>query len=35
VASNVDVELREEIGWPELVKAVADIRANLTFEERA
>jgi 4-amino-4-deoxy-L-arabinose transferase-like glycosyltransferase len=35
VASSVDVELREEIGWPELVKTVADIRANLPLEERA
>jgi 4-amino-4-deoxy-L-arabinose transferase-like glycosyltransferase len=35
VASSVDVELREEIGWPELVKTVAEIRANLPLEERA
>lgn len=35
VASSANVELREEIGWPELVKIVADIRANLPLEERA
>jgi hypothetical protein len=35
VASSVDVELREEIGWPELVKTVAEIRAKLPLEERA
>jgi 4-amino-4-deoxy-L-arabinose transferase-like glycosyltransferase len=35
VASSVDVELREEIGWPELVKTIADIRAKLPLEERA
>ena len=35
VASSVDVELREEIGWPELVKTVAEIRAKLPPEERA
>lgn len=35
VASKINGDLREEIGWPELVETVAQIRDSLPAEERA
>lgn len=35
VALNVNGDLREEVGWPELVREVATIRDGLTPEQRA
>ena len=34
VADNIHQLYREEIGWPELVKTVADIRDTVPLEER-
>jgi hypothetical protein len=34
-ANRVNDDLREEIGWPELVETIAGIRASLPAEERA
>jgi len=34
-ANNMSDDFREEIGWPELVKTVADIRDSLPQEDRA
>jgi hypothetical protein len=34
-ASKINGDLREEIGWPELVETVANIRDSLPAEERA
>jgi len=35
VASKINGDLREEIGWPELVETVAQIRDSLPAQERA
>jgi 4-amino-4-deoxy-L-arabinose transferase-like glycosyltransferase len=35
VASQINTDLKEEVGWPELVQTVADIYTALPTEERA
>ncbi len=34
-ASNIQGDLREEVGWPELVQTVAQVRDSLSNEDRA
>ncbi|MGK2856018.1 MAG: glycosyltransferase family 39 protein [Thermoanaerobaculia bacterium] len=35
IASSVNTDMREQIGWPELVDTVASVHASLPAEERA